>query len=174
MPKAAADGTSTGSRPASGQAAEGTYEASAAWDAERPDTLVICCSDGRWRASTQEFVQHHLSGEGHADLVMVPGGIEPLTLLDLLPKDFSFLRRRLEALVETHGTRRIVAIAHEDCGWYRHRRVGPVAVDLRERQVTDLKRAGARLRSMFPGVQVETWYARLSDATTPRVVFEKV
>jgi hypothetical protein len=157
-----------------GAKAEDAYEASARWDAERPDTLVICCSDGRWRAATQEFVEHHLSAASHADLVMVPGGIEPLTLLDLLPKDFNFLRRRLEGLVETHGTRRIVAIAHEDCGWYRHRRVGPVAVDLRERQLTDLKRAAARLRPMFPGVLVEAWYARLSDAPTPRVVFERV
>jgi len=153
---------------------EEAYEASAPWDAARPDTLVISCSDGRWRASTQEFVEHHLSAASHADQVMVPGGIEPLTLLDLLPKDFNFLRRRLETLVETHGTRRIVAIAHEDCGWYRRRRVGPVAVDLRERQLLDLKRAAARLRSMFPDVVVETWYARLSDAPTPHVVFEKV
>jgi len=153
---------------------ETAYEASAAWDGGRPATLVICCSDGRWRAAVQEFVEHHLSGDTHADMLMVPGGIEPLTLLDLLPKDFNFMRRRLEGLVETHGTRRIVAIAHEDCGWYHRRKVGPVTFDLRERQAADLKRAAARLRSMFPGVAVETWYGRLSGGAKPRVVFEEV
>ena len=56
----------------------------------------------------------------------VPGGIEPLTLLDFVPKDFNFFRRRLEALVEDHETRRIVAIAHQDCAWYRVRKLGTV------------------------------------------------
>jgi hypothetical protein len=33
------------------------------------------------------------------DFVAVPGGIEPLTLADLMPKDFNFFRRRLEGLM---------------------------------------------------------------------------
>jgi tripartite-type tricarboxylate transporter receptor subunit TctC len=53
-----------------------------------------------------------------------------MTLVDLMPKDFNFFRRRIEALVEAHGTRRIVAIAHEDCAWYRTRAIGPVVADL--------------------------------------------
>ena len=82
----------------------------------------------------------------------MPGGIEPLTLVDLVPKDFNFFRRRLEALVEAHGTARIVAIAHQDCAWYKSRKIGPFTIDLRERQIADLRRAAARLREMFDGV----------------------
>ena len=140
-------GTAVGSR-------EPRYESSTAWDGSRPDTLIVCCSDGRWSAAIQEFALRHLGTHGHADIVSVPGGIEPLTLVDLVPKDFNFLRRRLDALVTGHGTQRIVAIAHEDCSWYRRHKIGPVTVDLRGRQVADLARAAARLRDLFPTVAV--------------------
>ena len=108
------------------------------------------------------------------DFVAVPGGIEPLTLVDLMPKDFNFLRRRLEALVESHGTRRIVAIAHQDCAWYRARKIGPVTLDFKDQQIRDLRRAAARLREMFDGVTVETYFARLSETPPVTVVFDAV
>ena len=47
-------------------------------------------------------------------------------------------------------------------------------VDLKDRQVTDLRRAADRLREMFPGVAVETYFARLSGTSPERVVFEEV
>ena len=101
-------------------------------------------------------------------------GIEPLTLVDFVPKDFNFFRRRLESLVESHGTRRIVAIAHQDCAWYKAHRIGPLTIDLRGRQIRDLRRASARLRQMFGDIVVETYYARLAGTTPERVVFEKI
>jgi hypothetical protein len=104
----------------------------------------------------------------------VPGGIEPLTLFDLLPKDFNFFRRRLEGLVEAHGTRRIVAIAHQDCAWYRARRIGPITIDLRDRQLADLRRSARRLREMFDNIAVETYFARLSATQPAKVVFDLI
>ena len=150
------------------------FTASAPWDGSRPDTLVVCCADGRWSAAIQEFLAAHLGTTCHADIISVPGGIEPLTLMDVVPKDFSFLRRRLEALVQGHGTRRLVAIAHEDCSWYRVHKIGPVTLDLRARQVADLARATARLCELFPQVAVETYYASRSAGPPERVVFELV
>ena len=104
----------------------------------------------------------------------MPGGIEPLTLIDLVPKDFNFFKRRLEALIDAHGTSRIVAIAHQDCAWYKSRRIGPITIDLRERQIRDLRHSAARMREMFPGVTVETYFARFSTDEPKRVVFEQV
>ena len=150
------------------------YEAREPWDPVRPETTIITCVDGRWYRHFQEFARDHLKTGPRTDFLAVPGGIEPLTLLDLVPKDFNFFRRRLEALVEGHGTKRIVAIAHQDCGWYRARKIGPFKIDLRERQIADLRRAKARLREMFSGVVVETYYARLSDTQPQRVVFDTV
>lgn len=150
------------------------YESTTAWDPERPTTTIITCVDGRWYPHFQEFARAHLNAGSHTDFVAVPGGIEPLTLVDLVPKDFNFFRRRIESLVQSHGTSRIVAIAHQDCSWYKERKIGPWTLDLKNRQVADLRRANARLREMFPDVSVETYFASLSQTDPKKVTFERV
>jgi carbonic anhydrase-like protein len=150
------------------------YESRLAWDPERPHTTLITCVDGRWFHHFQEFARVHLNAGDRTDFLAVPGGIEPLTLVDLLPKDFNFFRRRLEGLVEAHGTRRVVAIAHQDCAWYRTRRIGPRTIDVREKQISDLRVSARRLREMLDGVTVDTFFARLSGRSPERVVFDLV
>jgi len=150
------------------------YKSTLPWDPGRPDTVIVTCVDGRWFHHFQEFARMHLGAGPRTDFVAVPGGIEPLTLVDLVPKDFNFLRRRLEALVDSHGTRRIVAIAHQDCAWYRSRKIGPVTLDFKGQQVRDLGLAAARLREMFDGITVETYFARLSESQPETVVFDAV
>jgi hypothetical protein len=150
------------------------FESGLPWNAERPDTVIITCVDGRWYQHFQEFARAHLKAGSRTDFMAVPGGIEPMTLFDLVPKDFNFFRRRVERLVESHGTRRIVAIAHQDCSWYRTRKIGPVTIDLRDRQIADLRRAASRLREMCDDVVVETYFARLSGTSPEKVVFEAV
>jgi hypothetical protein len=155
-------------------AATTVYESSVPWSPTRPDTVIISCVDGRWRAQIQDFTVNHQKADLHADFLAVPGGIEPLTLFDLVPKDFNFFRRRLESLIEAHGTKRIVAIAHQDCAWYKARKLLSLKVDLRERQIADLKKVAARLRETLPGISVETYFARLEGKDPERVVFEPV
>lgn len=150
------------------------YESTLPWDPDRPDTVIISCVDGRWFRHCEQFARVQLKAGSRTDYLAVPGGIEPMTLFDLVPKDFNFFRRRIEGLVAAHGTKRIVAIAHQDCAWYRTRKIGPLRVDLKARQVADLRRAADGLREMFPGVTVETYFARLSGTSPERVIFEAV
>ena len=150
------------------------YESAVAWNPKRPDTVIISCVDGRWRAQIQDFTVNYLKADLHTDFLAVPGGIEPLTLFDLVPKDFNFFRRRLEALIEAHGTRRIVAIAHQDCAWYKQHSLLGFKLDLRARQITDLKRVAVRLKETFPDLSIETYFARLDGNDPERVVFEAV
>ena len=150
------------------------YESGVPWNPNRPDTVIISCVDGRWRSQIQDFTVNYLKADLHADFLAVPGGIEPLTLFDLVPKDFNFLRRRLESLIAAHGTKRIVAIAHQDCAWYKESKLIPFKVDLRERQIGDLKRVAARLHETFPDMTIETYFARLAGKDPERVVFERV
>jgi len=150
------------------------YQSSHAWSPERPNTTIITCVDGRWFHHFQEFARDYLKAGTRTDFLAVPGGIEPLTLFDLVPKDFNFFRRRLEAMVDAHGTERIVAIAHEDCAWYKSRKIGPFTIDFKDRQLTDLRRSAIRLRQMFDGVTVETYFARHSTTDPAKVVFEAV
>jgi hypothetical protein len=150
------------------------YESGLPWNPERPDALIITCVDGRWYSHVQEFARQHLRAGARTDFLAVPGGIEPLTLFDLVPKDFNFFRRRIESVLEAHGTKRIVAIAHQDCAWYKARKFGPLTVDLRSRQIADLRRAAARLREMLDGVVVESYFARLSGTSPEKVLFEAI
>ena len=160
--------------PTPATVAPSIYTSSLSWDPARPQTTIITCVDGRWYHHFQEFARVHLGAGDRTDFLAVPGGIEPMTLFDLVPKDFNFFRRRLEGLVESHGTHRIVAIAHQDCAWYKTRTLGPITIDLRDRQINDLRRAAARLRAMFDDVVVETYYARLAGTSPDRVVFDAV
>lgn len=151
-----------------------SWTGSLPWSPARPDTVVISCVDGRWRPHLLEFASMRLGVGLNGDFMAVPGGVEPLTLLNLLPKDFNFFRRRLEALVEAHGTRRIVLVAHQDCAWYTARKIGPITIDLKGRQIQDLKKAEKHLREMFSGVTVESWYARHDEGAAAKVVFDPV
>lgn len=152
------------------------FQSSEEWEAARPDTLVISCVDGRWRPYIQEFLARGLGISPHTDFMAVPGGVEPLTLVDLIPKDFNFFRRRIESLVAAHGTRRVICIAHQDCAWYLERKFGPIRIDLRERQIKDLRRAASWMRETFPGVVVEAYFARRVPAAggAEKVVFDTV
>ena len=150
------------------------YESDLPWNPDRPDTVIITCVDGRWYHHVQEFARVYLKAGPRTDFMAVPGGIEPMTLFDLVPKDFNFFRRRIESLVKSHGTRRIVAIAHQECSWYRTRQFGPLRLDLRDRQIADLRRAAARLREMFDGAVVETYFAHLGGTNPEKVMFDAV
>ena len=143
---------------------EQAYLTELPWDPARPEAVVITCVDGRWYRHFQEFAREHLKAGPCTDFMAVPGGIEPMTLADEVPKDFNFFRRRLEALVEAHGTRRIVVIAHQDCAWYRDRMGGATAEAMRAKQVADMRRAASWLRTRFEGIVVQPFFARLSGS----------
>jgi hypothetical protein len=153
---------------------EPVYVANLPWDAARPQTVVVTCVDGRWYRHFQEFAREHLKAGPCTDFMAVPGGIEPMTLADDVPKDFNFFRRRLEALVDAHGTSRIVVIAHQDCAWYRAQMGAASADVMRAKQVADMRRAATWMRARFKGVVVEPYFARLSGKSPDQVVFDAV
>ena len=153
---------------------EQAYLTELPWNPDRPETVVITCVDGRWYRHFQEFAREHLKAGPCTDFMAVPGGVEPMTLEDDAPKDFNFFRRRLEALVEAHGTRRIVLIAHQDCAWYRSRLKDVSSETLRARQIADLRRATRWLRSRFAGIVVQPYFARLNGTKPEKVIFESV
>src|SRR5262249_2340391 len=149
-------------------------ESTTPWDGTRPPSIVVMCVDGRWRPHVQQFATAHLGADPRYDIVAVPGGIEPLTLAELVPKDFNFLHRRLEAVIAAHGSKRIVAVAHQDCAWYASRRVGMGTGSMRDRPVPEPTGAAALLGEEYPQMKIETYYARLEEGAAGKVVFDRV
>ncbi len=137
------------------------------------DVLVIHCSDHRFQAGLYEFLNSGLKLGAKYDLLVIPGGPQCLTLADYLPK-FSWASREwFRFLLEAHAPKRIILIAHQDCGWYKslpaflHSGSEP-----RQRQEEDLRRAREALTRDFPGLNVELYYAGWDS--TDRMTLETV
>lgn len=133
------------------------------------DTLVLHCSDPRFQGHFQEFLRERLGADRYG-LVAVPGGPQFLTLVDYLPK-FSWAGWRwLKFLVDLAQPARVILIAHEDCRWYIEGRFVQRG-SVRERQIHDLEHVRRAISERFPGLAVETYFARLDNGAG---VFEAV
>jgi hypothetical protein len=115
------------------------------WSPDRPNTLVIACSDGRLQEATDEFLAHHLHVTRY-DRFYVPGGAGALTASG---RDFlraQQLRRECRYLIELHGVRHVVMLFHAPtrdgpiaaaCADYRRKLPWASILELRGRQEQD-------------------------------------
>ncbi|MBZ5513890.1 MAG: hypothetical protein LAN62_03415 [Acidobacteriia bacterium] len=149
------------------------YHPSAKFHPGRADTLVVYCSDSRIQAAVQEFLASSLNLGGSYDVLAIPGGPQSLTLIEYLPKLSWALGKWLRFLVDAHELKRIVLIAHQDCGWYKQLPFHLFgSSDPRTRQEDDLRRARRSLAGDFPQVLMDLYYVTW-DANN-RVTIEAV
>src|ERR1044071_3713543 len=86
---------------------------------ERIGAAAIYCSDGRYGAIMDDFL-HETLLMPHYDRVAIPGGAAALAGHLLARRERSALERQIKLLVEGHQLTRLVMIAHQDCGFYKH------------------------------------------------------
>lgn len=122
--------------------------------------LVVHCSDHRFQRIFREFVEGTLK-IGDYDVIAVPGGPQVLAALDYLPKFAWAGSRWAKYLVDAHDLKRIVLLAHDECGWYRH--VHGTHAEVEARQRADLARGRDQLQRAIPGISVETWFIVLHE-----------
>jgi len=129
------------------------------------ETLAIHCGDYRFQTAFQEFLNQALELAGNYDLMVIPGGPLSLTLFEYLPKFQWAISKWLRFFVEQHKIRRLILIQHQDCAFYRsmplHLHSSP---DLRQRQEQDIRRVKESMRTEFPQLSVELYYAGWGDA----------
>ena len=139
------------------------YATTLPWNDEATETLVIHCGDHRFQAHIDEFVREGLKRKSF-DRLALPGGPQFLIAGSYLPKFEWAGRRWAKYLAKQHGIREIICLAHENCGWYRNITVGNVTLPLlKERQISDLKKAREVLQGMFGGIKVELYYVQPSE-----------
>jgi hypothetical protein len=146
------------------------YESRVPYERARIRAAAIYCSDGRVGEHFDDFLQNGL-GLPRYDRVALAGRD---------PRASRAIRRRnleeqgvvdeLQFLVEVHGLKRIVLIAHEGCAFYASR------LELKDRRLelvqrADLVRAAAFVARVTSLSQVEAYFARHVD---DRIVFESV
>lgn len=148
----------------------GAYTAAAPFNAERPDTLVVYCSDGRWHAQIQEFVRAQCSER--ADVYAVPGGPAGFNLWGATLHEAKVAEQAVRFLREHHQFDSAWLIAHEGCAYYRTK-YGPLEAQvIRQHQLEDLDRARDAILQWCPGLVVRRVYAfleagRVVIATVP-------
>jgi hypothetical protein len=115
------------------------------WQAARPRTLVVACSDGRLQQATDAFLAEEL-GLTEYDRFYVPGGGGALAASG---RDFiraQQLRRECLYLVDLHDIERILLLFHgptrdgppeATCADYRRKATGASAAMIRDRQARD-------------------------------------
>ncbi|WP_456337993.1 carbonic anhydrase [Fervidibacter sacchari] len=134
----------------------------ATWKDEFSGNLAVFCSDERFVAATLEFLRRGLDME-RCDLLVVAGGPA------FIPQSEVPLLERLDLLIKAHKIERVVLIAHDDCGYYKHRYPKLAPERLRQQQREDLLAALSALRQK--GIKAQAFFAFVDSG---EVVFEEV
>lgn len=149
----------------------------------RPRAIVIHCSDPRFQKAFAEFIREGLMlAEGEYIPLVISGGVASLSEPLKLPKEFKFMKDRIELFLERFSEiKRIVLINHEDCRHYERLKFALGRLFLQrvqsigEKQTNDLKTvAKMMLGYAAPGLLVELYYARFCPGETHSVTFEKI
>ncbi|MBC7771848.1 MAG: hypothetical protein H7210_05095 [Pyrinomonadaceae bacterium] len=145
------------------------YESRLRYDPDRIHAAAIYCSDGRLGEHFDDFLQNCLSLPRY-DRVTLPGGPACMAGHPQAHLEEEGVVHELKFLVEVHGLRRVVLIAHQSCAFYGTR------LNLREPRLelvqrADLVRAAAFVHRVTGIDAIDGYFARLVDG---RVYFEQV
>lgn len=145
------------------------YESRVPYERARIHAGAIYCSDGRIGEHFDDFLQNGLALPRY-DRVALPGGPACLAGHAQAHVEQQGVVDELKFLVEVHGLKRLVLIAHEGCAFYSSR------LELSDRRLelvqrADLVRAAAFLHRVTSIDRIDAYFARLADG---RVRFEPV
>src|SRR5439155_519320 len=87
------------------------YTSPTGFDDRRIGAAAIYCSDGRFGEQMDEFLHHGLSLPRY-DRLALPGGAACLAGHSATYYEKSALARQLRFLIDIHGLRKIILIAH--------------------------------------------------------------
>jgi hypothetical protein len=134
-----------------------SFQSPTPYDEQRVGAAAVYCSDGRFGEQMDEFL-HQKLGLPRYDRVAVPGGAACIAGHMMVYHEATALDRQLSFLITAHQLGKVVLIAHENCGFYKGLWIG--TTKLEHQQAMDLKKAADHIRSHFPRVEVEAYFAR--------------
>jgi hypothetical protein len=150
----------------------------------KPGAIVIHCSDPRFQAAFEEFLEHELGlPKGGYIPIVVGGGAGVLGHPEQLPKEFKFLKERLEHYRQIFPTaHRIILINHEGCRYYENLKSRALAIIgarlhmPRDLGREDLSLVGEAFRHFLShlGYSLEFYFAKFADPGHTHIEIEKV
>lgn len=146
-----------------------SYTSSLPYESSRIHAAAIYCSDGRLGEHFDDLLQQGLLLPRY-DRVTLPGGPACLAGHPQAHLEEQGVIDELQFLVEVHGLKRIVLIAHQGCAFYASRlTLKEPRLELVQR--ADLVRAAAFVHRVTNLDQIEAYFARHVDGN---VRFERV
>jgi len=135
------------------------YSSTLPFEAERIMAVAVYCSDGRYGDHLDEFLHERL-GLPRYDRLALPGGAAWLSWRSSTSlSHHGLVTEQIDFLVQAHGLRRAILIAHFGCAYYARRYYGD-AESFLPTQIQDLRDAADLLRRRYPALHVETYMAR--------------
>jgi hypothetical protein len=151
------------------------YESRLPYESSRIRAAAVYCSDGRIGEHFDDFLQNGL-GLPRYDRVALPGGPACLAAHPQTHLEEAGVVDELKFLVEVHGLKRIVLIAHQACAFYATRlELSEPRLELVQR--ADLVRAAAFVHRVTGLERIEAFFARLErgvEGNGAKVRFEPV
>jgi len=142
-----------------------TYVSRRPWNSERPNILVIACSDGRLQENLDDFLQNHL-GITRYDRLYTPGGPGALAMSGVEFLRSEQFRRECAFLVEAHQVEEVFLVFHgpaadgpdeATCADYRRKFPRQSARDIRGQQEQDAAELLRRGFGWHKTARVHVW-----------------
>jgi len=124
--------------------------------------LAVFCSDERFVSASLEFLRQILKTD-RFDLIALPGAPA------FIAQSERSLIERLKLLLGAQRIKRVVLIAHEDCGYYKNQYPGLPFDEIRQKQLDDLSKATEFLKDA--GVDFCAFFAFVERN---EIVFDRV
>ncbi len=122
------------------------------------EAVVVCCMDGRLVRANNRWIMD-LAGDDLIDFIAVPGGVRGI----IQAPERSDAMKGIMLSLRQHGVRRVILLAHEDCGAYG----GSAAIGECERefQINQLQLAARIIELAIPkhAPSFELYYANKGD-----------
>jgi len=146
------------------------FVAAEPWDPERPESLVVCCSDGRWHAKIHEFIHTQISAR--PDLYAVPGGPAGFSMWTSVFEEGKGLEKAFYFLATHHNLQSTWLIAHQNCAYYLNKYGGTRDAEfIYRRQLEDLEYAKRTILRWKSNLAIFKVFAALDNS---RIVFSIV
>jgi hypothetical protein len=146
-----------------------SHHLNVAFHDDYPRELVVCCSDGRYVEAVGEFLARQ--GIARHDLIGCPGGPAAFCPRVASVYEYRVHEAAFDFLVRSHQTRRVLLIAHLQCGYYLQR----FGQALPDQQRDDLRQVRERILDRHPALAVELYFARpAGDGEAVGMVLDEV
>ncbi|MCE9590852.1 MAG: hypothetical protein K8S99_10045 [Planctomycetes bacterium] len=145
------------------------YESRIPYESARIHAAAVYCSDGRVGEQFDDFLQNGL-GLPRYDRLALPGGPACLAGHTEAHMEEQGILDELKFLVDVHGLKRVVLIAHQGCAFYSQRLILPEQY-LESQQVIDLVKSADYIRRLTGIKQIDAFFARHIEG---RIIFEDI